>query len=135
MRSMGGGGSGPDHPAAAATDQSNEPWWSCGARVGAASACSSASPAHHHGGAALAPVAVGVDSFPRPLRRLPFALAAGPGVEGLDPAQFLHQLLLRPRLRRFLRFHGMRQPREMGSAEVNAFLTHLAVDLQVSPST
>ncbi|MFM7550258.1 MAG: site-specific integrase, partial [Cyanobacteriota bacterium] len=29
-------------------------------------------------------------------------------------------------LRRFLRFHGMRHPREMGSAEVNAFLTHLA---------
>ncbi len=27
-------------------------------------------------------------------------------------------------LRRFLRFHGRRHPREMGSAEVNAFLTH-----------
>ncbi|MFO7629489.1 MAG: integron integrase [Prochlorococcaceae cyanobacterium] len=38
-------------------------------------------------------------------------------------------------LRRFLRFHGLRHPREMGSAEVNAFLSHLAVDLQVSPST
>lgn len=38
-------------------------------------------------------------------------------------------------LRRFLRFHGRRHPREMGSAEVNAFLSHLAVDLQVSPST
>ena len=38
-------------------------------------------------------------------------------------------------LRRFLRFHGLRHPREMGSAEVNAFLTHLAVDLQVSAST
>lgn len=38
-------------------------------------------------------------------------------------------------LRRFLRFHGLRHPREMGSEEVNAFLTHLAVDLQVSPST
>ena len=38
-------------------------------------------------------------------------------------------------LRRFLRFHGRRHPREMGSGEVNAFLTHLAVDLQVSPST
>lgn len=35
-------------------------------------------------------------------------------------------------LRRFLRFHGMRHPREMGSAEVNAFLTHLAVEEQVS---
>jgi len=38
-------------------------------------------------------------------------------------------------LRRFLRFHGLRHPRQMGSAEVNAFLSHLAVDLQVSPST
>jgi len=38
-------------------------------------------------------------------------------------------------LRRFLRFHGRRYPREMGSAEVNAFLSHLAVDLQVSAST
>jgi site-specific recombinase XerD len=33
-------------------------------------------------------------------------------------------------LRRFLRFHQLRHPREMGSAEVNAFLTHLAVELQ-----
>jgi hypothetical protein len=32
-------------------------------------------------------------------------------------------------LRRFPRFHGMRHPREMGSEQVNAFLTHLAVDL------
>ena len=38
-------------------------------------------------------------------------------------------------LRRFLRFHGLRHPRMMGSAEVNAFLTHLAVELKVSPST
>ena len=29
----------------------------------------------------------------------------------------------------------MRHPREMGSGEVNAFLTHLAVEMQVSPST
>ena len=38
-------------------------------------------------------------------------------------------------LRRFLRFHHRRHPREMGSEEVNAFLTHLAVELQVSAST
>ena len=31
-------------------------------------------------------------------------------------------------LRRFLRFHHRRHPREMGSEEVNAFLTHLAVE-------
>jgi integron integrase len=38
-------------------------------------------------------------------------------------------------LRRFLRYHDRRHPRQMGSEEVNAFLTHLAVDRQVSPST
>ncbi|MFN9923827.1 MAG: phage integrase N-terminal SAM-like domain-containing protein, partial [Cyanobacteriota bacterium] len=38
-------------------------------------------------------------------------------------------------LRRFLRFHQRRHPREMGSEEVNAFLTHLAVEGQVSAST
>jgi len=38
-------------------------------------------------------------------------------------------------LRRFLRFHQLRHPREMGSDEVNAFLTHLAVEEQVSAST
>jgi site-specific recombinase XerD len=38
-------------------------------------------------------------------------------------------------LRRFLRFHGSRHPREMGSEEVNAFLTHLAVEGNVSAST
>ena len=38
-------------------------------------------------------------------------------------------------LRRFLRFHQRRHPREMGSKEVNAFLTHLAVEGQVSAST
>lgn len=38
-------------------------------------------------------------------------------------------------VRRFLRFHGLRHPREMGSTEVNSFLTHLAVERRVSPST
>lgn len=38
-------------------------------------------------------------------------------------------------LRRFLRFHRLRHPRAMGSAEVNAFLSHLAVEEQVSAST
>lgn len=38
-------------------------------------------------------------------------------------------------LRRFLRFHALRHPREMGSAEVTAFLTYLAVEQRVSPST
>jgi integron integrase len=38
-------------------------------------------------------------------------------------------------IKRFIRFHGMRHPRELGEAEVNAFLTHLAVTDRVSAST
>ena len=38
-------------------------------------------------------------------------------------------------VRRFIRFHGMRHPAEMGSAEVSAFLTSLAVGGRVSAST
>jgi len=37
--------------------------------------------------------------------------------------------------RRFILFHGKRHPQEMGGVEVEAFLTHLAVDRQVSAST
>lgn len=38
-------------------------------------------------------------------------------------------------VRRFIRFHGLRHPAEMSEAEVNAFLTHLAVDERVSAAT
>lgn len=38
-------------------------------------------------------------------------------------------------VRRFIRFHGRRHPRELGAPEVAAFLTHLAVDRTVAPST
>ena len=38
-------------------------------------------------------------------------------------------------VRRFIVFHGKRHPRDMGVAEVEAFLTHLAVDGLVSAST
>ena len=38
-------------------------------------------------------------------------------------------------VRRFILFHDKRHPAEMGAAEVAAFLTHLAVDRQVSAST
>lgn len=37
--------------------------------------------------------------------------------------------------RRFILFHGKRHPQEMGASEVEAFLSHLAVDRQVSAST
>ncbi len=38
-------------------------------------------------------------------------------------------------VRRFIRFHGRRHPRELGASEVAAFLTHLAVDRTVAPAT
>lgn len=38
-------------------------------------------------------------------------------------------------VRRFIRFHGLRHPAEMGGAEINAFLTHLATEAGVSAST
>ena len=37
--------------------------------------------------------------------------------------------------RRFILFHGKRHPQEMGAAEVEAFLTYLAVDRGVAPAT
>ncbi|MBN9406068.1 MAG: integron integrase [Burkholderiales bacterium] len=37
--------------------------------------------------------------------------------------------------RRFILYHNKRHPREMGADEVGAFLSHLAVDRQVSAST
>lgn len=36
---------------------------------------------------------------------------------------------------RFIRYHGMRHPREMGAEEVGAFLSWLAVAREVSAST
>jgi integron integrase len=38
-------------------------------------------------------------------------------------------------VRRFIRFHQLRHPRSMGSAEVESFLSHLATERQVAPST
>ena len=38
-------------------------------------------------------------------------------------------------VKRFILFHSKRHPQEMGAAEVEAFLTHLAVDGHVSAST
>ena len=37
--------------------------------------------------------------------------------------------------KRFVAWHGRRHPSEMGAAEVQAFLNHLAVDLNSAPST
>src|SRR6202167_1361139 len=38
-------------------------------------------------------------------------------------------------MRRYVKFHGCRHPRDMGPAEVEAFLTHLAVAAKVGAST
>lgn len=38
-------------------------------------------------------------------------------------------------MKRFIVFHNMKPPREMGAAEVEAFLTYLAVNQKVAPST
>jgi site-specific recombinase XerD len=38
-------------------------------------------------------------------------------------------------VRRFILFHNKRHPKEMGAAEVRAFLTHLAVKRDVAAST
>lgn len=39
------------------------------------------------------------------------------------------------RVKAFIRFHGLRHPGETGGPEVEAFLTHLADDRSVAPST
>jgi site-specific recombinase XerD len=38
-------------------------------------------------------------------------------------------------IKRFILFHGKRHPIEMGAAEVEAFLSHLAVEGKLSAST
>ena len=38
-------------------------------------------------------------------------------------------------IKRYILFHSKRHPREMGAAEVEAFLNHLAVEKKVSAST
>jgi integron integrase len=38
-------------------------------------------------------------------------------------------------VRRFVRFHGLRHPEELGEREVVSFLTHLSVERRVAPST
>ena len=38
-------------------------------------------------------------------------------------------------IKRYILFHNKRHPNEMGSAEIEAFLTHLAVEAKVAAST
>ena len=73
-----------------------------------------------------------------------------PPVEGPRTPKLLERLRNRVRLkhysirteyvyvdwaRRFILFHRKRHPKEMGAPEIEAFLTHLAVDRKVSAST
>jgi site-specific recombinase XerD len=38
-------------------------------------------------------------------------------------------------IKRYIRFHGVRHPQEMGADEVKAFLSHLATQMNVAAST
>jgi site-specific recombinase XerD len=38
-------------------------------------------------------------------------------------------------IKRFILFHGKRHPREMGGSEIDAFITHLAVERHVATAT
>jgi site-specific recombinase XerD len=38
-------------------------------------------------------------------------------------------------IKRFIRFHGVRHPQDMGAEEVKAFLSHLATQMKVAAST
>ena len=38
-------------------------------------------------------------------------------------------------IKRYIFFHNKKHPKEMGKIEIEAFLTHLAVDKKVSPTT
>ena len=38
-------------------------------------------------------------------------------------------------IRRYVRFHGVRHPEEMGKAEIAVFLTHLGVERRLAAST
>lgn len=38
-------------------------------------------------------------------------------------------------VRRYILFHNKRHPQELGRAEIESFLTHLAIDRNVAPST
>src|ERR1051325_6796257 len=38
-------------------------------------------------------------------------------------------------IKRYIRFHGVRHPQEMGADEVKAFLSHLATQMHVAAST
>jgi integron integrase len=88
----------------------------------------------------------------RDTARRPVSVAAGPAPDGDEgrPPGLLETLRRTLRaghyslsteqqyvqwVRDFVRYHGMRHPREMGAAQVQDYLTHLAADRGVAPAT
>lgn len=65
---------------------------------------------------------------PRPLERVKMALQSRHYSERTVDA-YVHWI------RRYVLFHGKRHPDDMAETEINAFLTHLAVEAKVSAST
>jgi integron integrase len=71
-------------------------------------------------------------STPRPKRRLLDQVRDAIRLKQYSPRTeeaYVHWI------KRFILFHDKRHPCEMGAAEIEAFLTHLAVDQHVAPST
>jgi len=92
--------------------------------VAEATPASAAAPAPNSGGGARR----AIPAEPRLLERMSGALRlrhASPRTE----AAYRHWV------RRFVVFHGMRHPSELGAPEITAFLNHLAVDAHVAAST
>lgn len=90
----------------------------------------------------------------RPVAGIPRRGGGGPSGEAMGPAlrgrRLLDQLRAELRMRhralstersyvdwvkRFIRFHGLRHPRDMGEVEIAGFLSHLAVEGKVAAST
>ena len=83
-------------------------------------------------------------SFQQRLHRPGDRLVPNPKLKFMDPCREVmrfHRLALRSEeaylqwIKRFIFFHGKRHPKELGEPEVEAFLTHLAAERNVSAST
>lgn len=73
-----------------------------------------------------------MDIAPTPAPRLLELVRAAIRVRHLSPAT--DEAYTRW-IRKFIHFHGKRHPRDMGAREVEAYLSHLALQRNVSPST
>lgn len=95
-------------------------------------------------------VATQIENSPRPRKQPSVAAPVQVGPATQQPPKLLDQVRAKLRvlhysirteeayvdwIRRFILFHGKRHPREMGSKEIEQFLTHLAVADHVAAST